>query len=112
RAQPGSRVSVAGLSRSWALPSAPRPSMLMTNRCLPQCAWLDQCKPAEGGGAVPEAGRQPHASARQARTTFSGEQSLTQTSAGFGNRVLVGDPLHNSSAIGEDVEIVVIPLAG
>ena len=33
-------------------------------------------------------------------TTFSGAQSFTPTSAGFGNRVLVGDPLHNSARNG------------
>jgi len=49
-------------------------------------------------------GRQPHASARQAPTTFSGEQSLTPTSAGFGNRVLVGDPLHNSARNGSTID--------
>ena len=50
-----------------------------------------------------KAGRQLYASARHTHH-ISGEQSFTPTSAGFGNRVLVGDPLHNSARNGSTID--------
>src|SRR5262249_57514140 len=74
------------------IPPAPK----VHEKDLPGWRLLLPMQARGAGGAAPE-GRPADASARQARTTFSGEQSLTPTSAGFGNRVLVGDPLHNSA---------------
>ncbi len=51
------------------------------------------------GGSNPPAAASLYASARHTHH-ISGEQSFTPTSAGFGNRVLVGDPLHNSARNG------------
>ena len=58
------------------------------------------CHHISQGGAAPE--RQADSLYASARHThhISGEQSFTRTSAGFGNRVLVGDPLHNSARNG------------
>ena len=54
------------------------------------------------GGSNPPAAASLYASARHTHH-ISGEQSFTPTSAGFGNRVLVGDPLHNSARNGSTV---------
>src|SRR2546430_14674775 len=62
------------------------------------------CHHISQGGAAPE-GR-PAVFYPSARHThhISGEQSFTPTSAGFGNRVLVGDPLHNSARNGSTID--------
>jgi hypothetical protein len=51
-----------------------------------------------------KAGRQPHGQRPSGTHHISGEQSLTPTSADFGNRVLVGDPLHNSARNGSTID--------
>src|SRR4029077_10719948 len=62
------------------------------------------CHHISQGGAAPQGRPAAFMPAPVTRTTLSGEQSFTPTSAGFGNRVLVGDPLHNSARNGGTID--------
>ena len=62
------------------------------------------CHHISQGGAAPEGRPAAFMPAPRHTHHISGEQSFTPTSAGFGNRVLVGDPLHNSARNGSTID--------